>query len=162
MTYQIRHYIAFDGEIFDIESTMDFVRHLLATDGIEPDIYQAVFSTLVELRAGYPYEDSDLINGLEVGYVTIRQFFENWGTGTVGGAHTPIDLTVEDEIEEQDVYITIDVEAQGDFFNEIEALDIMNDDIGEFDGSITFDLDGNTIETVDSDYTLGSEDSYSM
>ena len=169
MTYQIREYIAFDGELFNIQSTMDFIRSLLANDAIEYDVYSTIMSVLVELRSGYPYEDDELINALSGGYVTYKEFFMTWGTGTIGRNGNPIDLTTEDEIEEVieiDHYIGGDLMSALEFFDEMDALDIMNDEIGEFDGSLYFDDNGSlTVSMTDTDdgsYTLGSTDSYSI
>ena len=133
MTMEIREYISFAGELFDIESTMDYVRMLYAIDGLEQDVYTVVMSILVELRAGYPYEDDEMINGLDGGYVTYRTFFETWGTGTIGGYANPIDLTFEEEKKEETDIIDDDLVSELTFFSEIDEMDIMNDDIGEFE-----------------------------
>ena len=165
MTYQIRDTITVQGVVHDLENMMTRVRNSFAHGCMEMDVYRSTMCFLVELRAGYPW-DNDNVMLRHDGVACTLQFFFN-----LYGKHV-IDLTAQDEIEEFeprvlafeeiDELINIDIDVQGTFFSEIEALDIMNDDIGEFDGSITFDLEGNTLETVDSDYTLGSEDSYSM
>ena len=132
MTYQIRDIIAFNGHNYDIELTMDYFRNLFVNDGVAHEYYTAIMSTLVELRAGYPYEHDEFVNAPDGGYATLDRFFEEWGIELNGGAYNPIDLSIEDEMEEEIEYLTVDLVSNINFFNEIEELDIMNDPIGDF------------------------------
>ena len=165
MPISARHFLSFDFVVYDLHATQDYIRDLFAAEAISAHAYASISSVLVELRAGYPYEDTDVLIAPNNSIVALTNFFLEWGRVAANhglSVENPVDLTAEDEIEQHIEYITIDIAAQGAFFTEMEALDIMNDDIGDYDGSLTFDLEGNTLETVDSDYTLGSEDSYSM
>ena len=158
----IRNTFQFGEEVFCIESTRSWVRRQFINDVMGRDVYNDIMMLLTEIQSGNDYDNTDLIPDITGGYITITMFFVKWGIKGYGTIENPVDLTHEECIEDDDEYINIDIIAQAEFFDEIEALDIMNDEIGDFDGSITFDLEGNTLATVDSDYTLGSEDSYSM
>ena len=146
MTYQIRETVTFAGKMYNIVSTMDYFRTLFAHDHIEIEYYRAIMSTLVELRAGYPYEDGEFINDPDGGYATLDEFFKDWGAEVTGGMNNPIDLSVEEEKKEEvyepralfDLSVSDGDEIEDDlvseltFFTEIEEIDIMNDDIGDF------------------------------
>ena len=131
--YKIRETITFDGKMYNIQHTMNYFRTLFTHDLIEIEYYQAIMSTLVELRSGYPYEADEFMNAPDGGYATLDRFFLEYGALVTGGAAWPIDLTVEDEIEEETNIIDDDLISEVTFFTEIDEIDIMNDDIGEFE-----------------------------
>jgi hypothetical protein len=147
MLYHIRETISFDGMMYNIESTMTYLRTIFTHDLIEPEYYNAIMSVLVELRAGYPYEADEFINMPDGGYGTLDRFFFEHGVEVHGGREVPIDLTTEDEIEEfeprvldftgpEDDNMTViddDLISEVTFFSAIDEIDIMNDDIGDWE-----------------------------
>tara|TARA_R110000851_G_scaffold216076_1_gene369016 strand:- start:46 stop:384 length:339 start_codon:yes stop_codon:yes gene_type:complete len=109
---------------------MDKIDDLFDSEEVIGEYYTAIMSVLVALRAGYPYEEDEFINAPDGGYATLGCFFEEWGIEITGGSLNPIDLANEDEMEEE----TEDLVSELEFFNEIEAIDIMNADIGDLEG----------------------------
>ena len=132
--------MSFDGRLYDIQSTMDSIRDKYANGSIDGRCYEDLFSMLVELRAGYPYWDDDFVNSPNGTYQTLKAFFAHFGTLVQGSRIHPIDLsddistiTVPDLNNEQENIDPDDVANETYFFDEIDALDLMNDDIGDFD-----------------------------
>mgnify|MGYP003652571041 CR=1 FL=1 len=140
MPLKARQFIVFDRVMYDLHSTQEYMRNLYGSESISEAAYASIGSTLNELRVGYPYEDTDLLISPDGRVIALTNFFLEWGQTISGGFADPINVDNES--------IQDDLVSELSFFTEMEAIDIMNDDIGGLD--------------EDSDYTLGSEDTYSI
>lgn len=171
------------------------MRAMFATDAMDHHVYTSIMSVLIELRAGYPYDDEDFCLEPEGGYTTYRDWFPIWGVKMpfedaprfreedavdlqhlvrrseriAGMTRTdPVDLTIQEEIEmdEDDIEtivddltpLSYDLNTGDDWVTQGEWTvtqlcgapidlsawenDLMNEEIGEFDGSETFTDEG--------------------
>ena len=129
MTYQIRHTMAFDGRLYDLESTMAFVRNMYDNDALDELVYRSLMKSLVDLRSGFPFHDDDFVLNPDGGFCSVSHFFHAFGTQMDGGQVNPVDLSHEEEIEDELDGMTVDLEADGWFMDEIEEMSLMNESI---------------------------------
>ena len=155
MLAMTRDTIFFNNVEYDIERTQEFFRNLFANEGIEHAYYSCIMVVLSELRAGYAYEEDEFVNAPDGGYATLEHFFNEWGCHadwiefvTEGGADNPIDMTKEDEIEDEMSELVggaEDLITNGHFIDIPEADMMMMDEIGSFDGTASFTIDGDLL-----------------
>lgn len=131
-----RPFVAFDGECYAIRETMMFIRAMFDMDTIPEEIYEAMMSKITELKVGYPYTNGDMINSPEGGFMTLQLFFYEFGYRVSGGRNVPLTIYETDEEEyeeekkdEEESQITLDLEAEGHFLDELDALHLMRDEI---------------------------------
>ena len=127
---------------------MGFVRSCYINDVVGQSLYEDIVGVLGEIEAGDMFEDDDLIPDIPDGYVTLERFFTKWGRCSQGTFDDPVDLTVEDEIEQElddivdvivvlsddDSMISTDLESALSFYDELEEFELMNEDIGSISG----------------------------
>ena len=130
-----RPFVAFDGYCYKMEETMMFVRAMIDTESIEQDVYEGIMSRLIELKSGYPYDSDDMINNPNGGYMTLLCFFRDYGYAVRGASRFPLPVHEEgDEEEKKDEETNIindDLISDVTTLTELEAIDLMNDDIGD-------------------------------
>ena len=127
-------------DVFDVGNTMDFVGAMLDSESISHECHQSIMRVLINIRNGLAFDDDDkVIDPNGAGWIPIWRFFVVYGYRIDGGRMHPVRLDLveegdDDEEEKKDEETDIiddDLISDVTVLSELDAIELMNDDIGD-------------------------------